>query len=151
MSNSTGGPTHPINPTGPGPIVGRPDYSDGRQRVFFSRIRSGRFGLGSSPQNPKKPKPTELYSIFRRDFSQIHEISTEFGDISSFTLRSNYNLMGFAQIRLRSIENMMRFAQIWRNFDGFYLNPAKLWWCLLKSSDDLVYFCLDLVIFAKIR
>ena len=151
VSNSTGGPTHPVNPTGPEPTPSRPDYSGGRRRVFFSRIRSGRFSLGSSPQNSKKPKPTELYSIFRRDFSQIHEISTEFGDISSFMLRSSYNLMGFAQIRLRSVENMMRFAQIWRNSDGFYSNPAKLRWYLLKSGDDLVYFCLDLVIFAKIR
>ena len=66
VSNSSDGLTHPVYPTGPRPTAGRPDYSGGRRRVFFSRIRSGRFGLGSSPQNPKKPESTELYSIFHR-------------------------------------------------------------------------------------
>ena len=68
VSNSTDGPTHPVNPTRPEPTADRPDYSGGRRQVFFSRIRSGWFGLGSSPQNPRKPEPTELYSNFPRDF-----------------------------------------------------------------------------------
>ena len=68
VSNSTGGLTHPVYPTEPGPTAGRPDYFGGRRQVFFSRIRSRRFGLRSSPQNLKKPEPTELYSIFRLYF-----------------------------------------------------------------------------------
>ena len=157
VSNSTGGLTHPIYPTGPGPTAGRPDYSGGRRQVFFSRIRSGRFSLGSSPQNPKKPESTELYSIFRWDFLDparfqldpwnLHRIWRHLVVYAQIQLQSN----GFFSNKARSVENMMRFAQIWRNSDGFYSNPAKLRWYLLKSGDDLVYFCLDLVIFAKIR
>ena len=66
--------------------------------------------------------------------------------------------MDFAQIRLRSVENMMGFAQIRRNSDGICSNPTTIWcifaqilWVLQKSGDDLMFFCLDLVIFAQIR
>ena len=72
-------------------------------------------------------------------------------------LRSSYNLVGFAQIRLRSNENMMGFAQIRRNSNGFSLNPTTIWffffaqisWVLHKSGEDLMFFCSDLVSFAQ--
>ena len=66
--------------------------------------------------------------------------------------------MGFAQIRLRFVENMMRFAQIWQNSDDICSNPMTIWcifaqilWFLQKSCDDLMFFCLNLVIFAQIQ
>ena len=177
MSNSTSGPTHPVNPTRPGPTAGRPDYSGGRWQVFFSRIQSGQFSLKSSPQNPKKPEPTDLYSIFQRDFLDpvrfqldpwnLHRIWRDLIVYVQIQLQSNgfcsnkaqisWQYVGFAQIRLRSVENMMGFAQIRQNSDGICSNPATIWcifaqisWVLQKSGDYLMFFCLDLVIFAQI-
>ena len=147
VSNSTGGLTHPVYPTRPGPTAGRPDYSGGRRQVFFSKIRSGRFGLGSSPQNPKKPESTELYSIFRRDFLDPARFQLDPWNLH----RIWRHLVVYAQIQLQSNGFCSNKAQIHWKYDAFCSNLAKLWWYLLKSGDNLVYFCLDLVIFAKIK
>ena len=146
MSNSTGGSTHPVNPTGPGPTTGRPDYSGGRRRVFFSRIRSRRFGLRSSPQNLKKPEPTELYSIFRLYFLNPARFQLDPWNLH----RIWRDLVVYAQIQLQSNGFCSNKAQIRWKYDAFCSNLAKLRWYLLKSGDDLVYFCSNLVIFAKI-
>ena len=146
MSNSTGGSTYPVNPTGPGPTTGRPDYSGGRRRVFFSRIRSRRFGLRSSPQNLKKPEPTELYSIFRRDFLNPTRFQLDPWNLH----RIWQDLVVYAQIQLQSNGFCSNKAQIRWKYDAFCSNLAKLRWYLLKFDDDLVYFCSNLVIFTKL-
>ena len=147
VSNSTGGPTYPVNSTGPGPTVGRSDYSGGRCRVYFSRIQSGRIGLGSSPQNPKKPEPTELYSIFQRDFLDPVRFQLDPWNLH----RIWRDLVVYAQIQLQSNVFCSNKAQTRWKYDGFCSNPTKLRCYLLKSGHDLVYFCSDLVSFAKIR
>lgn len=65
-----------------------------------------------------------------------------FGQISSFSLRSNYDLIGF--------------APIWLRFGGFWTNPtkikwflAKIRWVLLKSDKGLRLFFPDPVGFAQ--
>ena len=146
MSNSTGGSTHPVNPTGPGPTTGRPDYSGGRRRVFFSRIRSRRFGLRSSPRNLKKPEPTELYSIFRLYFLNPARFQLDPWNLH----RIWRDLVVYAQIQLQSNGFCSNKAQIRWKYDAFCSNLAKIRWYLLKSDDDLVYFCSNLAIFAKI-
>ena len=57
-------------------------------------------------------------------------------------LKSSYNLMDFAQIRLRSVENMMGFTQIRQQFGVFLLrsrefckNQVTIWCFLLRSGD----------------
>ena len=146
MSNSTGGSTYPVNPTGPEPTTGRPDYSGSRWRVFFSRIWSRWFSLRSSPQKLKKPELTELYSIFRRDFLNPARFQ-----LDSWNLHQIWrDLVVYAQIQLQFNGFCSNKAQICWKYNAFCSNLAKLRWYLLKSGDDLVYFCSNLVIFAKI-
>ena len=110
--------------------------------------------LPKTRRNPNRPSyiafSGEIFldpARFQLDPWNLHRIWRHLVVYAQIQLQSN----GFFSNKARSVENMMRFAQIWRNSDGFYSNPAKLRWYLLKFGDDLVYFCLDLVIFAKIR
>ena len=93
-------------------------------------------------RNPSHPTRSTLYKSdnIRGDPSEIwwdparfEEIQADFGD---FWCRST----GFLQIP----ENFLKIsATIWCIF-------AQISWVLQKSGDDLMYFCLDLVIFAQI-
>ena len=112
-------------------------------------------------QNLSHPTRPTLYTnpaIFK-------EIQERFGEIRRHSMRSKQDL-DHIWWDLASFEEIQAdFGDFWCRSIGFLQIPANflkisttIWcifaqisWVLQKSGDDLMFFCLDLVIFAQIR
>ena len=122
-----------LNPNRKLPELTTPTVGDG-----FPCPRPDVGGSSGGFSSPKPEPPDLIDAIYK------------FGNIRGDPSEIWWDPATFEEIQARSRSYLVRFDEIWGGLGWFQWFLVQIYWVFAESGDDLVYFCSDIVSFAKI-